>query len=264
MHEFNRMRGTKGWSKRKSQAMLNKALVNQFNLLYGTDEESIESWQILCRVLNIHPIPKSLNGCRRVSCITGRSARVHHAICLHRPWSRLISISLIWSTAGSEMTTTEYEPFQRRQNCKVIQWIQDIYFRPRVRMLVVYWNISFSTMLRRKSLQPSRYLGRHTTIPSQRVLWIARTWRIYGWEVMIPDMLIGKDDVGIFLQRMYIMIMQYCWIGWCERYPLRYLSTAFKLTKVMGETSNRIIHRFTSNDPWEVSRRSCVNCSSMP
>lgn len=42
-------------------------MVLQFNDIYGTDEEDLRSWQGLCRVLNIEPVPEELQECRKVS-----------------------------------------------------------------------------------------------------------------------------------------------------------------------------------------------------
>jgi hypothetical protein len=43
------------------------AMVKQFNDIYGTDPDNLESWQKLCHVLNIEPIPTHLAACREVS-----------------------------------------------------------------------------------------------------------------------------------------------------------------------------------------------------
>ena len=41
------------------------ALVQEFNKIYGTDENDLCSWQGLCGVLGI-PVSASLEGCRKV------------------------------------------------------------------------------------------------------------------------------------------------------------------------------------------------------
>jgi hypothetical protein len=41
------------------------AIVKQFNDIYGTDRDNLESWQKLCHVLNIEPIPADLAACRK-------------------------------------------------------------------------------------------------------------------------------------------------------------------------------------------------------
>jgi hypothetical protein len=50
----------------EARALFRDALVQEFNLVYGTDENDIGSWQGLCRVLDIVPIPDDLETCRRV------------------------------------------------------------------------------------------------------------------------------------------------------------------------------------------------------
>lgn len=45
---------------------LRKAMVLQFNSIYGTDVESVTSWQCLCRVLGISPVPTTLDECKKV------------------------------------------------------------------------------------------------------------------------------------------------------------------------------------------------------
>ncbi|CAL1699418.1 unnamed protein product [Somion occarium] len=69
--EFNRLRIHEGWKPRSrmSTAMYTKfreALVDEFNDRYGKDENRIESWQLLCTMLRIDPIPTTLWKCREV------------------------------------------------------------------------------------------------------------------------------------------------------------------------------------------------------
>jgi hypothetical protein len=42
------------------------ALVQEFNKIYGTDVNDIGSWQGLCRVVGIAPVPDKLKECREV------------------------------------------------------------------------------------------------------------------------------------------------------------------------------------------------------
>lgn len=44
--------------------LLKDAMTQQFNSIYGTDADDINSWQNLCRVLRIFPIPDKLRACR--------------------------------------------------------------------------------------------------------------------------------------------------------------------------------------------------------
>ena len=43
------------------------AMVQQFNDLYGTDEEDLNSWQNLCHILNIELVPEGLKECHKVN-----------------------------------------------------------------------------------------------------------------------------------------------------------------------------------------------------
>ena len=50
----------------EARRMFKSAMVQQFNDLYGTDEEDLNSWQNLCHILNIEPAPEGLKECREV------------------------------------------------------------------------------------------------------------------------------------------------------------------------------------------------------
>jgi hypothetical protein len=54
--------------KKLARENLKDAMTQQFNNIYGTDENNLAAWQNLCQVLNIDPIPDELNLCRNVSC----------------------------------------------------------------------------------------------------------------------------------------------------------------------------------------------------
>ena len=45
---------------RKARKELRDAMVSQFNHSYGTDVNDINSWQLLCEVVGIEPIPQEL------------------------------------------------------------------------------------------------------------------------------------------------------------------------------------------------------------
>ena len=49
---------------RAARREFKSAMVQQFNSLYGTDEDDLNSWQNLCHVLNIEPAPDRLKECR--------------------------------------------------------------------------------------------------------------------------------------------------------------------------------------------------------
>lgn len=51
---------------REERRKFKSAMVQQFNNLYGTDEKDLNSWQNLCHILNIDPMPEGLKECREV------------------------------------------------------------------------------------------------------------------------------------------------------------------------------------------------------
>jgi len=55
---------------------LKDAMVLQFNSIYGTNVKSVASWQSLCRVLGILPVPPTLKECQRVG------LRLSHTLCV--------------------------------------------------------------------------------------------------------------------------------------------------------------------------------------
>ena len=70
--EFDRMCDDFEWDSddyemREARRNFKSAMVQQFNNLYGTDEEDLNSWQNLCHILHIVPVPLGLKECREVS-----------------------------------------------------------------------------------------------------------------------------------------------------------------------------------------------------
>lgn len=70
MAEFYRMCDEFGWERgdedrEEAHGLLKDALTKQFNTMYGTEEDSMDSWQKLCRALNITPMPETLHACRK-------------------------------------------------------------------------------------------------------------------------------------------------------------------------------------------------------
>ena len=66
------MCNTFGWDSndyemREARRKFKSAMVQQFNILYGTDVEDLNSWKNLCGILNIVPVPADLKKCREVS-----------------------------------------------------------------------------------------------------------------------------------------------------------------------------------------------------
>lgn len=69
--EFHRLGQVYGWEweseeREEARQRFKDAMVQEFNAIYGTDENDINSWYGLCRVLNISPIPETLEACREV------------------------------------------------------------------------------------------------------------------------------------------------------------------------------------------------------
>ncbi|KAH6667241.1 hypothetical protein B0J14DRAFT_603024 [Halenospora varia] len=67
--EFNRMCDDFEWDSgnyemRAARREFKSAMVQQFNHLYGIDEEDLNSWHNLCKVLKIEPVPEDLTECR--------------------------------------------------------------------------------------------------------------------------------------------------------------------------------------------------------
>ncbi|KDQ53381.1 hypothetical protein JAAARDRAFT_434156 [Jaapia argillacea MUCL 33604] len=70
MEEFRRMCREYRWGRydpKKDEAhdLFKDALTQQFNAIYGTDVNDINSWRNLCQVLLISPIPEGLKACRQ-------------------------------------------------------------------------------------------------------------------------------------------------------------------------------------------------------
>ncbi|KAF8798626.1 hypothetical protein BYT27DRAFT_7183660 [Phlegmacium glaucopus] len=68
--EFNRMRN---WLRRDGDPFAEEAyeafrdaITKQFNSIYGTDVNNLESWQLLCDKLQVSPIPDNLKECREI------------------------------------------------------------------------------------------------------------------------------------------------------------------------------------------------------
>jgi hypothetical protein len=70
--EFNRLCKENEWrkddpEKKDARYHFNIAIKEEFDDLYGSDENDIKNWHKLCRVLQIDPVPGTLPGCRAVS-----------------------------------------------------------------------------------------------------------------------------------------------------------------------------------------------------
>jgi len=71
MLEFYRLSDQYHWDrddleKKEAREHLAVAMAKQFNDIYGTDVNDVNSWRKLCQVLAIDPIPEGLKACRKV------------------------------------------------------------------------------------------------------------------------------------------------------------------------------------------------------
>jgi hypothetical protein len=53
--------------RKEARSAFNDALSQAFNHTYGTEVDNLESWQILCRVVQMDEIPDNLKECQEVS-----------------------------------------------------------------------------------------------------------------------------------------------------------------------------------------------------
>ena len=74
--EFNRLCKEYHWKKDDKEKLAARrkfdfAMKQEFNNLYGSDDNDINNWYKLCHVLRIDPVPKTLRTCRAVrpSCV---------------------------------------------------------------------------------------------------------------------------------------------------------------------------------------------------
>ncbi|EIW62097.1 uncharacterized protein TRAVEDRAFT_115709, partial [Trametes versicolor FP-101664 SS1] len=69
LSEFKRMGKDLGWKTKEREAAmddLRDAMVKQFNAMYGTRVDALESWRLLCSALGMNPAPKDIKKCHRV------------------------------------------------------------------------------------------------------------------------------------------------------------------------------------------------------
>ncbi|CAG1972963.1 unnamed protein product, partial [Fusarium graminearum] len=76
--EFNDMCDFFEWDNEDKEMKIAKggfkeAIVKQFNDIYGTDLDNLDSWQKLCYMLNIKPVPTNLAECREVGLMASSS-----------------------------------------------------------------------------------------------------------------------------------------------------------------------------------------------
>lgn len=71
MEEFYRMCDFFGWrrddpDRKDAHEKFRRAMVQEFNSLYGEDVDDLSSWQDLCKVVRISPVPNDIETCRKV------------------------------------------------------------------------------------------------------------------------------------------------------------------------------------------------------
>jgi hypothetical protein len=69
--EFYRLCDEFGWDREDEARQcahdnFKDALVQQFNHIYGTNQDDLTSWRTLCQIVHISPIPDALQSCREV------------------------------------------------------------------------------------------------------------------------------------------------------------------------------------------------------
>jgi hypothetical protein len=67
--QFYTLKNSMDWDQPDLQSereYLRDAIVQEFNLIYGTDENDILAWQSLCRVVRMQPVPSTIGECRQV------------------------------------------------------------------------------------------------------------------------------------------------------------------------------------------------------
>ncbi|CDO74042.1 hypothetical protein BN946_scf185043.g92 [Trametes cinnabarina] len=66
--EFKRLQTELRWEQKQRETAreeLRNAMVQQFNVMYGTSVDDLESWQLLCSALGMNPVPNSIKACQR-------------------------------------------------------------------------------------------------------------------------------------------------------------------------------------------------------
>ena len=68
--QFHRMCDAVGLNsvkRKEARNAFNDAISQAFNVIYGTEVDNLESWQVLCRVVQMPEIPDNLKECQEVS-----------------------------------------------------------------------------------------------------------------------------------------------------------------------------------------------------
>lgn len=68
---FNLLSTAQNWApagraRSRAHRRFRSAMIDEFNATYGTDNNDLESWKNLCRVVGIDPVPETITQCRKV------------------------------------------------------------------------------------------------------------------------------------------------------------------------------------------------------
>lgn len=72
IENFQLLTISQGWApggRARGRAYRNfrNAIIEEFNATYGTDDRDLSSWQNLCRVVGVEPVPETITQCKKVS-----------------------------------------------------------------------------------------------------------------------------------------------------------------------------------------------------
>ncbi|KAL1946952.1 hypothetical protein VTO73DRAFT_15056 [Trametes versicolor] len=109
--EFKRMLREMRWNQAQKKAVreeLRSAMVKQFNAMYGTSVDALESWQLLCSALGMKPPPTDIRTCQRKV----KATHVNIVDFIEAPLSGASIVTFESELALSEYTkdTTKYFP----------------------------------------------------------------------------------------------------------------------------------------------------------
>ncbi|RDX53154.1 hypothetical protein OH76DRAFT_77150 [Lentinus brumalis] len=69
LDEFKRLKELKEWddkAEEREKSKLQEAMVEQFTVMYGREENDLLAWQRLCNALGVNPVPDTLHECRQL------------------------------------------------------------------------------------------------------------------------------------------------------------------------------------------------------
>ncbi|KAH8155789.1 uncharacterized protein LAJ45_00801 [Morchella importuna] len=67
---FNLLSTAQNWApagraRSRAHRRFRSAMIDEFNATYGTDNNDLESWKNLCRVVRVDPVPETITQCRK-------------------------------------------------------------------------------------------------------------------------------------------------------------------------------------------------------